>query len=147
MFNRLDSNVSVKQKLPERSIHHDIPLFNQEQHVQLSVLIFTTGNAGDSLTYHNGMMFTTKDEDNDRSSARNCAVTYKGAWWHKDCHNANLNGLYLPGDNTTVREGVNWKHWRGQEYSLKKTEIKIRPPSFQNTQQSTLICFDDYLVL
>ena len=76
------------------------------------------------------MMFTTKDEDNDKSSTKNCAVTYKGAWWHKDCHNSNLNGLYLPGDNTAFGEGMNWKHWRGQPYSLKKTEMKIRPPSF-----------------
>ena len=34
-------------------------------------------NAGDSLTYHNGQPFSTKDRDNNC----NCAVTYSGAWW------------------------------------------------------------------
>ena len=147
MFNRIDSNFCKTKTIIKAYSYHDIPLFRQEQHFQLSVLIFITGDAGDSLAYHNGMMFTTKDKDNDRSSTRNCAATYKGAWWYKDCHRSNLNGLYLRGDNTTFGEGVNWKHWRGQQYSLKKTEMKIRPPSFQNTQQSTLICFDYYLVL
>ena len=76
------------------------------------------------------MMFTTKDEDNDKSSTKNCAVTYKGAWWHKNCHYSNLNGLYGRGANTTYAEGLNWFSWRGYHYSLKKTEMKIRPPSF-----------------
>ena len=77
------------------------------------------------------MNFTTKDKDNDRSSRfGNCAVTYKGAWWDKDCHYSNLNGLYLRGDKTTFGKRLNWANWRGYEYSLKKTEMKIRPPSF-----------------
>ena len=82
------------------------------------------------MALHNGMMFTTKDKDNDRSSTRNCAVTYKGAWWYKDCHDSNLNGLYGRGANTKYGEGVNWFTWRGYHYSLKTTEMKIRSPSF-----------------
>ena len=87
----------------------------------------------DSLVaLHNGMMFTTKDEDNDKSSRYgNCAVTYKGAWWYKDCHESNLNGHYLRGSYTaSYANGVNWFSCRGYRYSLKKTEMKISPPSF-----------------
>ena len=77
------------------------------------------------------MMFTTKDKDNDRSSIHgNCAVYFKGAWWYNVCHNSNLNGLYLRGDNTTYGEGLTWSEWRRYRYSLKKSEMKIRPPSF-----------------
>jgi hypothetical protein len=49
---------------------------------------------GDSLGYHNGKKFSTKDNDND-SSEYNCATVYKGAWWYGSCHYANLNCYLL----------------------------------------------------
>ena len=76
------------------------------------------------------MMFTTKDRDNDIKSTSNCALDYKGAWWYEYCHDSNLNGLYLRGPQSSHSDGVNWDTWKGEYYSLKKTEMKIRPRSF-----------------
>ena len=41
----------------------------------------------------NGMRFSTFDSDND-GLEQNCALIYKGGWWHNRCFYANLNGLY-----------------------------------------------------
>ncbi|XP_071952057.1 uncharacterized protein [Antedon mediterranea] len=85
-----------------------------------------TGDAGDSLTYHNNFQFSTFDRDNDNSSGSPCAVTYKGAWWYDSCHWSNLNGLYMNGPIKEYANGVIWQTWKSYYYSLKTTEMKIR---------------------
>jgi len=73
------------------------------------------------------MAFTTKDQDHDSNGA-NCASVYKGAWWYKSCHFANLNGLYHEGGNhASFADGVNWHTWKGYHYSGKRAEMKIKP--------------------
>jgi len=51
-----------------------------------------SGNAGrDSLSYHNGMMFTTYDRDNDPWSG-NCALHVRGGgFWYKTCAHCYVN--------------------------------------------------------
>ena len=88
--------------------------------------IFSLGTAGDSLSYHRGMAFTTKDLDNDLESS-NCATTYKAAWWFKTCLYSGLNGLYLHGPHSDLGEGVNWYHWKGYKYSARRAEMKVKP--------------------
>uniref|UniRef100_H9G7Z8 Tenascin C n=1 Tax=Anolis carolinensis TaxID=28377 RepID=H9G7Z8_ANOCA len=89
-----------------------------------------SGTAGDSMTYHNGRSFSTYDKDND-SAITNCALSYKGAFWYKNCHRVNLMGRY--GDNSHS-QGVNWFHWKGHEYSIQFAEMKLRPYSFRNLE-------------
>ena len=57
------------------------------------------GDAGDSLqnnasvsVYQNGMMFSTRDVDNDHWSAASCAVLYRGGNWHNRCFDFFLAG-------------------------------------------------------
>ncbi|XP_048414887.1 tenascin isoform X8 [Stegostoma tigrinum] len=89
------------------------------------------GTAGDSLFYHQGRPFSTKDRDND-VAVTNCALSYKGAWWYKNCHKVNLNGRYGVQSHS---QGVNWFHWKGHEYSIEFVEMKLRPHNFRNPQQ------------
>ncbi|XP_041050032.1 tenascin isoform X3 [Carcharodon carcharias] len=90
-----------------------------------------SGNAGDSLTYHNGRPFSTKDRDND-VAVTNCALSYKGAWWYKNCHRVNLNGRY---GTQSHSQGVNWYHWKGHEHSIEFAEMKLRPHNIRDPQQ------------
>ena len=76
---------------------------------------------GDSLSYHNGKKFSTKDQDNDVDSGSSCAVRFHGAWWYNSCYNSNLNGQY----NGTDDKGVEWQGVR-HNYSMKKTLLMIR---------------------
>jgi len=89
-----------------------------------------SGTAGDSLVYHGGQPFTTRDQDNDKNPNRNCASFRHGAWWYKNCHISNLNGIYRHKNPSPKSDGVNWKHWKGNFYSLKRTEMKMRPVNF-----------------
>jgi len=83
---------------------------------------------GDSLGRHDGQKFSTRDQDNDASRTGPCAVNYKGGWWYNDCHDANLNGLYYDSGyySATFNNGVVWHRWKGSDYSLRFTEMKIR---------------------
>jgi len=91
------------------------------------VLVFCLLCKGDSLTYHLGQKFSTRDQDNDVYPGVSCAVRDKGGWWYKYCHYSNLNGLYRVGNYTSSFDGVVWFHWKGWYYSLRFTEMKIRP--------------------
>uniref|UniRef100_A0A3B4H8U0 Tenascin XB n=1 Tax=Pundamilia nyererei TaxID=303518 RepID=A0A3B4H8U0_9CICH len=86
-----------------------------------------SGTAGDSLSYHNNRIFSTKDRDLAPFITR-CAMSYRGGWWYKNCHEANLNGLY--GINTK-HQGVIWTAWKGKDFSVPFTEMKLRPAAFR----------------
>ncbi|KAL2082833.1 hypothetical protein ACEWY4_020606 [Coilia grayii] len=88
--------------------------------------VFQSKWQGDSMTYHNGRHFSTRDRD--RSDIRFCAMFYRGGWWYRNCHEANLNGLYNTAHN---QEGIIWKTWKGKKYSIPFVEMKMRPISFR----------------
>ncbi|KAK6179936.1 hypothetical protein SNE40_012183 [Patella caerulea] len=89
------------------------------------------GDAGDSFSYHDNMVFSTEDVDNDLHT-RNCAAENKGGWWFNSCYSCHLNGIYhtawYPQAQSKYADGISWYTWKDSEfYSLKKVEMKIRP--------------------
>ncbi|CAL9702565.1 unnamed protein product [Knipowitschia caucasica] len=89
-----------------------------------------TGNAGDSLRYHNNTNFSTMNKDNDKC-VDDCAALRKGGYWYNCCTDSNLNGVfYRYGEHTRNSDGITWYGWHGSNYSLKKVEMKIRPVGF-----------------
>merc|ERR1712186_48809 len=49
---------------------------------------------GDSMEYHNGTMFSTKDRDRDELSSYHCAASHTGGWWWNNCARAHLTGQH-----------------------------------------------------
>ncbi|XP_034472076.1 ryncolin-1-like [Drosophila innubila] len=96
---------------------------DEEELYVLHTLGNANGTADDSLRPHHTMKFSTFDRDNDRWT-NNCAETYTGGWWYNECHHSNLGGKYK--DNAHGK-GINWFHFRGHLYSLKRAIMMIRP--------------------
>ncbi|XP_061597417.1 tenascin-X isoform X2 [Cololabis saira] len=86
-----------------------------------------SGTAGDSLTYHNDVVFSTRDRD-PMSFITRCAISYRGGWWYKNCHEANLNGLY---GIDVKHQGMIWTSWKGKDHSVEFSEMKMRPAAFR----------------
>ena len=90
-----------------------------------------TGNSGDSLSYHNGIPFSTKDRNNDQNGGF-CATRCHGAWWYKDCFQSNLNGkYYVKGSDLKEKkwgDGIAWADIHTTYlYSMKSSIMKIKP--------------------
>ena len=64
---------------------------------------------------HNGMKFTTIDNDNDNYSSGNCALNYSSGWWYNKCYHIDPN-------HQPPRVILNSKL-----YNLLSIEMKIRP--------------------
>jgi len=101
-------------------------------YARLRVSGFDAANStgGDSLWYHDGMAFTTKDRDRDQGYGFNCAhVSGHGGNWFNGCHRANPTGLY-GGDRSVFAKSdhfLEWRHWQGSHNYLSDFAMMIRP--------------------
>lgn len=82
------------------------------------------GSAKDSFGKHNGLMFSTPDNDNDKWSQYHCAKEWEAGWWFTNCWFTILNGPYYNKSNVSYR-GISWNEWKHEQ--LRRTEMKIRP--------------------
>ncbi|KAK0061661.1 BpsFReD21.1, partial [Biomphalaria pfeifferi] len=98
--------------------YKDFKLLNETEKYKLQIGKYS-GNAGDSLSRHNNMFFSTFDRD---YSGRNCLEYSSGAWWFSNCHDSNLNIRW----RRTSYEGMIWVHLTGWANSVSISEMKIR---------------------
>ena len=106
---------------------------NSETNFTLNIAGYT-GTAGDSLDYHNGMQFSTKDRDNDQRNGSNCASSSQGAWWYKSCTYSNLNGQYRSGLDGW--KGMDWYHFLNKHtsaYSYRVNRFR-KPQTLKNSK-------------
>ena len=78
---------------------------------------------GDSLLYHDGHPFSTKDNYGEAGSCSRESAN--AAWWYNDCQQSNLNGRNL--NARQVRAGITWNTWRGSGESLAAVELALKP--------------------
>ncbi|XP_028282994.1 angiopoietin-related protein 3-like [Parambassis ranga] len=93
-------------------------------------LTHLSGNVPDPMSNHTGIMFSTKDRDNNNHQDSNCARHQTGGWWFNACGDTNLNGKYFhvrPKGRSERRRGIQWKSGRRASYSLRFTQISVHP--------------------
>ncbi|XP_032388008.1 angiopoietin-related protein 3 isoform X2 [Etheostoma spectabile] len=106
-------------------------------------LTHLSGDLADPMSNHTGMMFSTKDRDNDNHPDTNCAHNYTGTaggWWFNACGETNLNGRYFhmrPKGRSDRRRGIQWRPGQKASYSLKLTQISVHHLASPSTTSST----------
>ncbi|KAM8727450.1 angiopoietin-related protein 3-like [Acanthopagrus schlegelii] len=103
-------------------------------------LTHLSGDLPDPMGNHTGMMFSTKDRDNDKHPGSNCAHNYTGGWWFNACGDANLNGRYFlmrAKGRSERRRGIQWGLGHKAFHFLKFTQISVQPASSRITTSSS----------
>ncbi|XP_052085383.1 fibrinogen C domain-containing protein 1-B-like isoform X1 [Mytilus californianus] len=103
------------------AVYDGICVGSESTNYQLTITSYS-GTAGDSMNDGdnnpmNGMMFSTRDKDNDLKPLRSCSDSKNSGWWHAKCTNANINGVF--------KDNLNWKSWRKD--GITKTRMMIKP--------------------
>ncbi|CAL8325133.1 unnamed protein product [Arctogadus glacialis] len=127
-------------KLGKRFVEYNLHLGGAESYYKIH-LKQPMGDLPDAMTNQTGMMFSTKDQDNDSHQDSSCAASYTGGWWFNACGDANLNGRYVSvrpkSRGPERRSEIQWRPSRRAAFSLRSTQISVRPSSATNTFSSS----------
>nr|XP_022903600.1 fibrinogen-like protein 1 isoform X1 [Onthophagus taurus] len=119
--NHLKLRVELENFVEKRSWaeYKSFKIGNEDENYRLQITDYS-GTAGDSLSYHNNVNFSTFDR---RSNGDICTLIFNTGWWFKLC-NGNLNGLYYKNE-TTSHDGVRWSN--RLNVSLKTVKMMVKP--------------------
>ncbi|XP_051943647.1 angiopoietin-related protein 3-like [Hippocampus zosterae] len=121
----------------KRFIEYTCDLDGPESNYTLHLKLLS-GDLSDPMKNHTGMMFSTKDRDNNKHRHSNCDHNYTGGWWFNSCGDTNLNGRYFRmrhKGRSDRRRGIHLKPGRKASYSLRFTQISVFP--FNTSSQSS----------
>ena len=77
------------------------------------------------MSYHNGMQFSTSDNDHDADSTRNCAAIYSGGNWWRSCSRQNMNGKYGGKTDSSTKFMV-WYYFNYDRIALKSMTLMFQ---------------------
>ncbi|KAG5898833.1 hypothetical protein JTB14_018793 [Gonioctena quinquepunctata] len=111
------------------AIYQEFRIGSEADGYPLEGLAGFSGDAGDSLKYHVGMKFTTKDVDQDNYEGHNCADFARGGYWYNNCFASNLNGGLVNHEEPVnqARQGMTWDSFKARSYVLSRARMLIRP--------------------
>ncbi|CAC5375644.1 Angiopoietin-related protein 7,Ficolin-3,Ficolin-1-B,Ficolin-2,Ryncolin-1,Tenascin-R,Angiopoietin-1,Ficolin-1,Fibrinogen C domain-containing protein 1-A,Tenascin-X,Ryncolin-3,Fibroleukin,Fibrinogen C domain-containing protein 1,Ryncolin-2,Microfibril-associated glycoprotein 4,Fibrinogen alpha chain,Ficolin-1-A,Tenascin,Fibrinogen C domain-containing protein 1-B,Angiopoietin-4 [Mytilus coruscus] len=98
---------------------------NSEADLYRLIIAGYSGTAGDpvdtggklGMLYNHNVRFSSPD------NATACTLKRKGGWWHLNCSNANLNGVYNPG--VSSQDSMFWYGFKNR-IGLKKASMKVK---------------------
>eukprot|EP00794_Sanderia_malayensis_P015366 gene15366-16943_t len=108
------------------AIYNRFVVASERENYRLSVSRYYGRYAGDSLSYHNGMEFSTYDRDNDRHGSINCASEQGGAWWHNACQYSALNANYPSRYFANSNKFMTWYTRNNKFGDVTFSEMKLR---------------------
>lgn len=92
------------------------------------------GSAKNGMQVHNGMRFSTPDQDNDKWLEYHCGKEWRAGWWFNNCWHSILNGPYY-NQSKVLSRGISWNDWKPEQ--LAKSQMKIRPSRLHRSVEST----------
>ncbi|XP_069114627.1 fibroleukin-like [Argopecten irradians] len=89
-----------------------------------------SGTAGDCMSYHSGMQFSTKDSDNDGHGGGSCSLEYDSmGFWYNLCVNCNINAKHIVDTGGTNTHALIWLTFSNKFQPMKKSKMMIGPVS------------------
>ncbi|CAC5395366.1 unnamed protein product [Mytilus coruscus] len=112
------------------AVYDTIYVADESTNYQLTINGYS-GTVGDSMIDvknipTDGMMFSTRDRDNDINPSKMCSITQKSGWCHPRCTHANINGLFMIESDSKAH--FQWKSWRKD--GITKTRMMDKPSNY-----------------
>lgn len=126
------------------AVYQDFKISSEEDGYRLKIGSYS-GNAGDSLRFHNGEPFSTKDHDT-RKHPSYCPQTFDSGWWFTKCFMVLLTGVHGEAIYDRADGGIKWAGPNrqspdgfGRYGPIKEAYMLVRPTAKESIFSSPFI--------